>query len=321
LSFVHEDDAWPDLLAIVAEATGRQTAFVEKDYWVTHTMWALHAQGFDVWFKGGTSLSKGFGLIQRFSEDLDLRIDAGSVPNLTTPVLPWDDNNKKRREKGIAERDAWFDAMTAAMRIPGCTVTRNPIGSDDKMRSAWLEVVYPVLHAATLPLGMRPFVLLEVGRARVVPSIERPLSSWVHEHLAQRGQLAEFDDNRPDGVRCVHPMVTCLEKLEAIARKFDKGKAPADFVRHYEDAAQIVLGRDDLPLLEAGLDALAKTLRAEDGKAMPASSHAAFNPDDGDRWRDLRSAWEAIGPMYWGPRLSPEDATAIVRSFLDELAV
>jgi len=40
---------------------------VEKDYWVTHTLWAIHEQGFEVWFKGGTSLWKGFGLIDRFS--------------------------------------------------------------------------------------------------------------------------------------------------------------------------------------------------------------------------------------------------------------
>lgn len=40
--------------------------------------WAILAQGFEVWFKGGTSLSKGFGLIERFSEDLDLKIEPGS---------------------------------------------------------------------------------------------------------------------------------------------------------------------------------------------------------------------------------------------------
>ena len=40
---------------------------------MTHTLWALRAAGFEIWFKGGTSLSKGFALIERFSEDLDLK--------------------------------------------------------------------------------------------------------------------------------------------------------------------------------------------------------------------------------------------------------
>ena len=71
MSFVHEDRDFPRLLRLVSEETHVAPALVEKDYWVTHCMWALHQTGFELWFKGGTSLSKGYGLIQRFSEDLD----------------------------------------------------------------------------------------------------------------------------------------------------------------------------------------------------------------------------------------------------------
>jgi predicted nucleotidyltransferase component of viral defense system len=67
MSFVHDDADFDALLQIVAGKRAIGVALVEKDYWVTHTLWALHAQGFEVWFKGGTSLSKGFGLIERFS--------------------------------------------------------------------------------------------------------------------------------------------------------------------------------------------------------------------------------------------------------------
>lgn len=74
MSFVHDDLEIGDLLRIVAGETRIAPGLIEKDYWVTHTLWALHDKGFDVWFKGGTSLSKGFGLIERFSEDLDLKI-------------------------------------------------------------------------------------------------------------------------------------------------------------------------------------------------------------------------------------------------------
>ncbi|WP_255207742.1 MULTISPECIES: nucleotidyl transferase AbiEii/AbiGii toxin family protein [unclassified Myxococcus] len=79
MSFIHDDSAFDDLLQIVAAHNKMSLALVEKDYWVTHTLWALHATGFDVWFKGGTSLSKGFSLIHRFSEDLDLKIEPGNV--------------------------------------------------------------------------------------------------------------------------------------------------------------------------------------------------------------------------------------------------
>lgn len=58
MSFVHDDPEFDQLLQMVASRRGLGVALVEKDYWVTHTLWALHAQGFDIWFKGGTSLSK-----------------------------------------------------------------------------------------------------------------------------------------------------------------------------------------------------------------------------------------------------------------------
>jgi predicted nucleotidyltransferase component of viral defense system len=60
VSFVHEDPEFPELLRIVAWQRRLSTGLVEKDYWVTHALWAVHAGGLEIWFKGGTSLSKGF---------------------------------------------------------------------------------------------------------------------------------------------------------------------------------------------------------------------------------------------------------------------
>ena len=82
MSFVHDDPEFDDLLQIVSRSRGLGAALVETDYWVTHTLWALQAQGFEIWFKGGTSLSKGFGLIERFSEDLDLKLESGIISSL-----------------------------------------------------------------------------------------------------------------------------------------------------------------------------------------------------------------------------------------------
>ena len=82
MTFVHQDPEFAQLVQIVARSTGIAAALIEKDYWVTHTLWAIHQTGLDIWFKGGTSLSKGFGLIQRFSEDLDLMVERGTVGGL-----------------------------------------------------------------------------------------------------------------------------------------------------------------------------------------------------------------------------------------------
>ena len=82
MSFVHDDTEFEELLTQVSAKRGIAAALVEKDYWITHSLWALHQTRLEVWFKGGTSLSKGFGIIKRFSEDLDLMIERGGVEAL-----------------------------------------------------------------------------------------------------------------------------------------------------------------------------------------------------------------------------------------------
>lgn len=314
MTFVHDADDWGDLLVTVAGQIDRDLGLVEKDYWVTHTLWAIHELGFEVWFKGGTSLSKGFNLIERFSEDIDVRLDAGAT-GLAEPKLSW--SNKKA---GVQERDAWFDAVATALTIPGCRVRRDPASSDAQVRAAAFEVRYPARHADSLHQDMRPFVLLEVGRARVVPFVSRRLTSWVHDYLARGGYLSEYTDNRPAAVRCIHPSATCLEKLEAVARKFERGHPAPDFVRHYEDAAQIIRAWDDLPPLELGLASLVAALATEDHKPMPSPHHPAFHVEPvTPRWQEIEQAWQRIAPMYWGPRLTLAEACATIRGFLETL--
>ena len=113
MSFVHDDPEFDDLLQIVSRSRGLGAALVEKDYWVTHTLWALQAQGFEIWFKGGTSLSKGFGLIERFSEDLDLKLEPGIVSSLRA-VTNW----KSEGSRATAERKAHFDALASILLYP-----------------------------------------------------------------------------------------------------------------------------------------------------------------------------------------------------------
>jgi len=52
---------------------------------------------------------------------------------------------------------------------------------------------------------------------------------------------------------------------------------------------------------------------------MPAPDDPAFQPDDTPRWDEVREAWEAIGPMFWGDRVSLEVATSAIRAFLVKL--
>jgi len=84
---------------------GLREAIIEKDYFVTEALRIIeHAAGPQVIFKGGTSLSKGWGLIQRFSEDVDIFLD----PTAFEPPL-----GKKGIDRELIEFIAFLSARWA----------------------------------------------------------------------------------------------------------------------------------------------------------------------------------------------------------------
>jgi predicted nucleotidyltransferase component of viral defense system len=316
MAFVHQEREFQNLLGIVARETGITAALIEKDYWVTHTLWALHETGLEIWFKGGTSLSKGFKLIQRFSEDLDLMILHGAV-RVLPEVTNWTSTNKGPTR----QRAAFYDALTDVLAIPDVRVARDAERIDKQARSADYLGHYPGALLDQLHPAMSPFVRLEVGRARVVPHVARPLSSFVHDYLAANRMLAEFEDNRPASVRCVHPLVTLFDKLDAMARRYARDVIDADaFVRHYEDAAQIVRAAEELP--DAGMTAaeLAQDmLREGDITTVPTSDEPALSLLDTGKRAAVEAAYERVAPMFWGRRIALDDACAVVRDWLAEI--
>jgi hypothetical protein len=317
MKFIHNDPEWEQLLAIVADKhPDIGIAMVEKDYWVVHTLWSIQQAGFEIGFKGGTSLSKGFDLIQRFSEDIDVRLGPGTT-GLVEPT--WSLSNKKQ---GPPARDAWFSAVTARLadHVADCEVIREP-DLDELVRGTEIRVVYPGRHIEGLPESMVRDVKLEVGWARVEPGAHVDISSWVHDHLNEIGLLGEYEDSRPMQVHCIHPLGTCIEKLDAIRKKFARDDlAAATFARHYEDCAWILRHRSRLPPLDSSLAELVETMRVtQEKKRLPGPEDPSLNPDNGARWAEVGAALAAIQPMFWGERIPLEVLTRELRDFVAQL--
>ena len=74
IDYLHHHPQFADLIRIVAQENGIDPALVEKDYWIMHGLYGQQL-GLAFELKGGTSLSKGFQIIHRFSEDIDIRIE------------------------------------------------------------------------------------------------------------------------------------------------------------------------------------------------------------------------------------------------------
>lgn len=102
----------------------QQVAAIEKDWWVTAVLKALFQTSFKdaLSFKGGTSLSKGWGIIERLSEDIDLALDHS--------FFGMDRTNKKQRDNLCMMARAYIittlkdelDARLKGMGVTGYSV-------------------------------------------------------------------------------------------------------------------------------------------------------------------------------------------------------
>lgn len=228
-SFLHDLEDFSELIRTVSHERHIQLQLVEKDYWIMHVLYGLSQQGFTYELKGGTSLSKGYRIIERFSEDIDIRIEPPSKLNVM-----FGKNHQKPAH--VESRRHFFDWLTETIRIPGIErVEREPSFDDDQFRGAGIRLIYPSAFQTLTKL--KPGILLEVGFDDTAPNEAVDISSWALEKAAAAG--VNFIDNRARGVKCYHPAYTLVEKLQAVSTKFrqqqQSGGFPVNFLRHYYD--------------------------------------------------------------------------------------
>lgn len=225
--FFHDHPDAKTLLATLAAERDYEAAIVEKDYWVMHCLWGLQHNGLRFEMKGGTSLSKGWGVIDRFSEDIDIRFDPIAGLNL-----------KSDAEKHVKARRAFYDELAGKIAIPGIVVGRAVKFDDEKAQNGGISLKYRS-HFEPLP-GLKTEVLLEVGFGRTTPNEARDFSSWVLDKALAAG--LDVFDNRAPGVPCFNPEFTFVDKLQTISRRYRQHKSrgeerdrPREFLRHYYD--------------------------------------------------------------------------------------
>jgi hypothetical protein len=220
----------------------------------------------------------------------------------------------------VARRAAWFAGLARGVEVPGCTLAVNEGFVDARHRSAVIDVAYPGAFVPELGPVVRPWVRLEVGAARVAPYLLRPISSWLHEHASGLGALDGLVDNRPPPVRCVHPLVTLIEKLDAMARRWHRADLdPVVFVRHWEDAAAVIEALPSLPASPSSpAELVADMLAARELREAPRMSHPAFSDAASPRLDALLAAHASISGMFFGSarRRSIAEANATIRGWI-----
>ena len=220
-------------------ARGLREALIEKDYYVTEALRIIEqAAGPRVIFKGGTSLSKGWGLIQRFSEDIDIFLD----PSAYDPPL-----GKKGIDRELNKLRDTVGQHPALIFVDKESQTIGGFGRNDRFE-------YPQLFAGTGEIRNRVFV--EAGTASGREPTERvPIQSYVAQFLAQNAITLGADDEAPFEMRLLHFRRTFVEKMFAIHAKVEafKNAGPpiGSYARHYYDLFCLVQRPEVLAMLRS----------------------------------------------------------------------
>ena len=202
--------------------TGRQMGLsavaIEKDWWLVHALAIIFSMDCSsaLIFKGGTSLSKGWNLIQRFSEDIDLVLDR--------EYLGFKGELTKGDIRGL--RRASYDFITTKFTeelrtkfieagFKDVNIKYREVENHDQ-DPIIIELYYPKL--TEIDSYLKPGLLVEVGsRSLKEPNTQIAFSSIV----AERYTDSLFSD-KPILIPIVNPERTFLEKIFLLHEEFQK---------------------------------------------------------------------------------------------------
>lgn len=241
-----------DLFESAANRLDTLPGYVEKDFWVCLVLDALYnrlPEGHPkLLFKGGTSLSKVFGLIKRFSEDIDLvvfRDDLG-FEGESDPITARNLTNRKRaalfgKLKSACGSYVRGELKTAlSRRIDEIVEGGLVIPDENDVDGQTLLVEYPALYPGDSVAYVAPRARIEAGaRSALDPNLTRTVKPFIADEVRDLSLAVE-------NIRVIAPDRTLWEKLLILHGLYcgyrDAQRLPADrdrISRHYYDVAMI----------------------------------------------------------------------------------
>ena len=251
-----------DLFRAAAEKRGVTINIIEKDFWVCwvlRRLYTLKQPHHRIHFKGGTSLSKVFGVINRMSEDIDLVVDRGDLgfAQANDPIDPGLSNKVRQRiireikvctQKFVAVelRPALDSTFAQALGSTAGSATWSTALADDDPDDQTILFRFPTIEHPSQ--YVRPTVRLELGaRGNARPSVSGNVRPYAADMLPD--QFSTPDTKIPSVVaaqRTFWEKATILHMLHH--QPADKPMTPR-MARHYYDTFRLAehqLGREAL---------------------------------------------------------------------------
>jgi hypothetical protein len=288
---------------------------VEKDFWVC---WALHRLyripgGPRLLFKGGTSLSKCFGLIHRFSEDIDLGIrreDAGLIGDLD----PMAQNSRKGYQNAFKAMKAKLHEYVTDTLFPLLEVDfREVLGDGGVLHRPELDAEEPSIRfeypRALVAANYRAdvyipsVVRLELGaRSDHEPTREVAIRPYAAEEFA-----SEFQEPACNVVAQA-PERTLLEKSLILHAAIHRGSLKRESSRHAYDLAMLHRDPGTMAAVDRGLYervAHHKFVFGDNKKVADAPKEGIRLVPEGDLLRELEADYGRMQPMFFAWPAAP----------------
>lgn len=260
---LHENkDDFEALVTKTAEYLNLPEVFIEKDYWVTFLLYNLHHSVYkdEIAFKGGTSLSKGYKLIDRFSEDVDLTVI-------------------KKSYRVDTENEALITKVHKEIGKQPLVYIKNHQASKDSKQYKKRIYDYSKINVSnTQYLHAVPYLVLELNFFNEpTPLVQVNINSYIHDYLKAK----RLDDNikeyqlEPFELNLLCTRKTFCEKLLSLYRGAHKGKEILlDRIRHFYDLYMLITKDENVQ----GLIIDEKELYKQIGYAIGEEKHhAIFN--------------------------------------------
>ena len=320
-----------DAYVEVNRAMGLDAASVEKDFWVCWTLRELFSApgiGDHLTFKGGTSLSKAWKLIERFSEDIDLIVDKEILGfgGEAAPDQAPSNKQRKARLEGLMDacrvwvqetlQPALASRIQSALGEAGWKLEVDPDMPDGQC----LLFHYPTVFPASASAYVRPVVKIELGaRSDDWPHVDKSIQPYVTEHFST------LDPEPSCVVRVLAAERTFWEKAcllhEETFRPADKPRKHR-MARHYYDLWCLLrAGVGEKALQETALFQRVAEHRelffrfswVDYTTHKPGSFRLAPTPEHLADWKSDYSAM--LGPMFFGETPSFEEIITLATEF------
>ncbi len=276
-----------DAVRITAQQMDIKPIYVEKDYWVTLVLHALYHSAVkdEVIFKGGTSLSKCFGLIDRFSEDIDLVVlrEEGDSGNKLT-------NKIKKISTLVSELlpEVYLENITQKMGM-----NRKTAHSYSKEFDGAFGQVRDVIIVEATWLGYHE------------PFTKATVSSYVYQMMLKNNQegIALEYGLQPFEVLALAPKRTVCEKIMSLVR-FSYAENPIQDlslkIRHTYDLHFLLQDEALLAFFESqDFDALLNKVAQDDVDSYKNDNlWLQHHPNESWLFSDLEQSWNALKNSY-----------------------